>query len=283
MKRFLIVFIALGLFVSCKPKPSSLDEKVVYMMGAQIGFDLGRQKLSLNMSSFESGLSDSVAGNATPDQAKFQQARIKYMQSKNSTDQAEFSKQLGVLVGSQLKTQVDAGLKLNNSFVIAGIEAGSKAEELETVLSKEDREQANKRMQELQQKIIGPEKEKGQKFLEENAKKPGIKTTLSGLQYKVIKPGSGPKPKATSHVTVHYKGTLLDGTEFDSSYKRNQPSSFGLGQVIKGWTEGLQLMRKGAKYIFYIKSDLGYGDRGSSGIPGGALLTFEVELISFKL
>ena len=283
MKRFLILLIALGLFVSCKSKPSSPDEKVAYMAGAQIGFRLGKEKLSLNMSSFESGLSDSVAGKITSDQAKFQQAKMKYMQSKNSTDQAEFSKQLGVLVGSQLKTQVDAGLKLNNSFVIAGIEAGSKAEKLETILSKEDREEADKRVQELHQKMVSPEKEKGQKFLEENAKKPGIKTTLSGLQYKVIKPGSGPKPKATSNVTVHYKGTLLDGTEFDSSYKRNQPSSFGLGQVIKGWTEGLQLMRKGAKYIFYIKSDLGYGDKGShSIIPGGALLTFEVELISFE-
>src|SRR4030042_6621358 len=108
----------------------------------------------------------------------------------------------------------------------------------------------------------------GKKFLEENAKKEGVKTTASGLQYKVIKEGDGPQPKETDTVKVNYRGTLINGTEFDSSYKRGTPATFPLNRVIKGWTEGLQLMKVGAKYEFYIPSDLAYG---SGGAPGGAI------------
>ena len=123
-------------------------------------------------------------------------------------------------------------------------------------------------------------KVESKKFLEENAKKEGVKTTESGLQYTVIKEGEGAKPKATDTVKVHYKGTLVDGTEFDSSYKRGEPISFPLNGVIKGWTEGLQLMPVGSTYRFFIPSDLGYGDRGAGAdIPGGAALIFDVELI----
>ncbi len=124
----------------------------------------------------------------------------------------------------------------------------------------------------------------GQKFLEENKTKEGIKTTASGLQYKVITEGTGPKPTATSKVTVKYTGRLIDGTIFDSTDNNGgQPISFGLNQVIKGWTEGLQLMPTGSKYTFYIPSDLGYGDNGAGGvIPGGATLIFDIELLSFE-
>lgn len=124
-------------------------------------------------------------------------------------------------------------------------------------------------------------KGKGKAWLAENAKKPGVKTTESGLQYKVIKEGSGEHPTATSKVTVHYHGTLTDGRVFDSSVDRGKPASFGLNQVIKGWTEGLQLMTPGAKYKFFIPSELGYGDRGAGGMIGPhEVLVFEVELIS---
>lgn len=129
------------------------------------------------------------------------------------------------------------------------------------------------------------EKAKGQKFLEENKKDPNVKVTASGLQYKVITEGKGEKPSATSKVTVKYTGKLIDGTVFDSTDKNNngEPLSFGLNQVIRGWTEGLQLMSPGSKYIFYIPSDLAYGDQGAGGlIPGGATLIFEIELISFE-
>ncbi len=123
----------------------------------------------------------------------------------------------------------------------------------------------------------------GAKFLADNKGKDGVKTTSSGLQYKVIKEGTGPHPKATSQVTVHYKGTLLDGKQFDSSYDRGQPATFALNQVIPGWTEGVQLMNTGAKYQFWIPGELGYGPQGSPPtIPPNATLVFEVELISFK-
>ena len=129
------------------------------------------------------------------------------------------------------------------------------------------------------------EKAKGQKFLEENKKDPNVKVTASGLQYKVVTEGKGEKPSATSKVTVKYTGKLIDGTVFDSTDKNNNgdPISFGLNQVIRGWTEGLQLMSPGSKYIFYIPSDLAYGDQGAGNlIPGGATLIFEIELISFE-
>jgi FKBP-type peptidyl-prolyl cis-trans isomerase len=123
--------------------------------------------------------------------------------------------------------------------------------------------------------------EKGEEFLKENAKKDGVKTTASGLQYKVLKEGEGKSPKATDTVSVHYRGTLLDGTEFDSSYKRNEPTQFPLNRVIKGWTEGVQLMKEGAKYQFFIPAQLAYGERGTPGGPIGPneTLIFEIELL----
>lgn len=127
------------------------------------------------------------------------------------------------------------------------------------------------------------QKADGEKFLADNKGKDGVKTTASGLQYKVITEGTGPRPKATSQVTVHYRGTLLDGKQFDSSYDRGQPATFALNQVIPGWTEGVQLMNVGSKYQFWIPGDLAYGPQGSPPtIPPNATLSFEVELISFK-
>ncbi len=151
-------------------------------------------------------------------------------------------------------------------------------------------EQMNVIFGELQQEIMNNrnnqanvEKAKGKQFLEENKNKEGVQVTASGLQYKIVRQGEGPKPTAKSKVTVHYKGTLLDGTVFDSTEQTGQPISFGLDQVIRGWTEGLQLMNAGSKYIFYIPSELAYGDQGAGGvIPGGATLIFEIELLSFE-
>jgi FKBP-type peptidyl-prolyl cis-trans isomerase FklB len=123
--------------------------------------------------------------------------------------------------------------------------------------------------------------EEQKKFLEENTQKENVKTTTSGLQYEVLQEGNGEKPSGpTSRVTVHYEGSLINGNVFDSSYKRNQPATFGLNQVITGWTEGVQLMNKGAKYRFYIPSELGYGARGAgASIPPHATLIFDVELL----
>lgn len=122
--------------------------------------------------------------------------------------------------------------------------------------------------------------EAGRKFLEDNAKNEGVVTTASGLQYKVLEEGFGSKPRATETVKVHYRGTLIDGTEFDSSYKRGEPISFPLNRVIAGWTEGLQLMKTGAKYELYIPYNLAYGPQGAGGvIPPYATLIFQVELL----
>ena len=122
--------------------------------------------------------------------------------------------------------------------------------------------------------------EKGKKFLEENKNKAGVKVTESGLQYEVLTEGNGPKPNDSSTVRVHYKGTLLDGKVFDSSYDRNQPAEFPLNGVIKGWSEGLQLMSVGSKYRLYIPQDLAYGPQGAGdAIPPGSTIIFEVELL----
>jgi FKBP-type peptidyl-prolyl cis-trans isomerase FklB len=122
------------------------------------------------------------------------------------------------------------------------------------------------------------------KFLAENAKKPDIVTTASGLQYKVISPGSGDSPKGSDEVVVNYRGSLLDGTEFDSSYKRGQPATFPVGAVIPGWTEALQLMKPGAKYQLWVPPQLAYDMRVNPGapIPPGSMLVFDVELLSIK-
>jgi FKBP-type peptidyl-prolyl cis-trans isomerase FklB len=125
-------------------------------------------------------------------------------------------------------------------------------------------------------------KEKGEKFLKENATKSGVKVTASGLQYKVITEGTGAKPTAENEVEVHYHGTLIDGTVFDSSVDRGETISFPLNRVIPGWTEGVQLMSVGSKYIFYIPSELAYGERGSGQIGPNEALIFEVELFSIK-
>ena len=126
-------------------------------------------------------------------------------------------------------------------------------------------------------------KAKEEAFLKENAQKPGVKVTASGLQYKVITEGQGPRPKESDTVKVHYRGTLLDGTEFDSSYKRNEPAVFPLKGVIKGWTEALQLMKVGSKYQIFLPSSLAYGENGAGQVIGpNSTLIFEVELLGIE-
>jgi FKBP-type peptidyl-prolyl cis-trans isomerase FklB len=137
--------------------------------------------------------------------------------------------------------------------------------------------------QELAKQQGEKNKKEGEAFLAENQKKEGVKTLPSGLQYKVIKPGTGKKPKAEDMVTVHYRGTLVGGTEFDSSYRRGQPANFPANRVIPGWTEVLQLMEEGAKWEVFIPSNLAYGEQGAGNEIGpNATLIFEIELISVQ-
>ena len=133
---------------------------------------------------------------------------------------------------------------------------------------------------EAQAREAAKSKEEGEKFLAENKTKEGVITTESGLQYQVVTEGTGAKPTAEDRVKVHYTGTLLDGTKFDSSVDRGEPAEFGVNQVIKGWTEGLQIMPAGSKYIFWIPSELAYGERGAGqDIKPNSVLKFEVELL----
>lgn len=135
-------------------------------------------------------------------------------------------------------------------------------------------------LQEKLRQLLGQKTESNQKFLDENAAREGVTTLPSGLQYEVLQEGIGPKPDASSRVTVHYEGRLTDGKVFDSSYKRNQPATFGVRQVIPGWTEALQLMPVGSKWRLFIPSELGYGARGAgSSIPPHSVLVFDVELL----
>lgn len=138
-------------------------------------------------------------------------------------------------------------------------------------------------LEELSRKAAEAAQSVGKKFLEENGKKENVITTASGLQYEVEKEGTGAQPTAEDEVTVHYTGKLLDGTVFDSSVSRGEPATFPLNRVIPGWTEGVQLMKEGGKYRFYIPSDLAYGPNGIQGaIPPHATLIFDVELIKVK-
>jgi FKBP-type peptidyl-prolyl cis-trans isomerase len=197
-------------------------------------------------------------------------------------DRASYA--IGINLGRSLKTNE---IQINTDLVIKGLQDGlSGAQPMltdaEMQSTMQNLQQQVMQQQQEKQKVVGEKnKAEGEAFLAKNKERKEVKTTASGLQYEVLTEGSGPTPKATDTVTVHYKGTLTDGTPFDSSYDRGQPATFVLNQVIPGWTEGVQLMKTGSKYKFYIPSALGYGERGAGGVIGpNAPLVFEVELIS---
>jgi len=230
MKKSIIYSVVLFLAVvmllpnsGCTKKTlGTQKEKVSYTIGWDIGNNIGRQKMDIDIEIFTSGIKDALAG----------------------------SKPL--LTANE-----------RNAAMMA----------------------FRKEMQEKQTKVQGEamdkNKDAGKEFLEKNRQKKDVKITSSGLQYKVIKEGKGKQPGLNDRVTVNYRGTLIDGTEFDSSYKRGKPATFPVGGVIKGWTEALQLMKEGAKYELFIPSELAYGARGAGNLIGpNTTLIFTVELIS---
>ncbi len=193
---------------------------------------------------------------------------------------------IGIDIGTNLKRQ---SVEINPEILLRGIQdglAGNKPlmsdQEMKDAIALFQKEMQAKQ-EEVAKKMGEKNKKEGETFLAENKRKEGVVTLASGLQYKVIKKGSGKKPKLTDTVTTHYRGTLIDGTEFDSSYRRNQPVSFPVNGVIPGWTEALQLMEEGAKWQLFIPPHLAYGERGAGPQIGpNATLIFEVELISIQ-
>ena len=194
---------------------------------------------------------------------------------------------LGIGIGSQLAGMGAKELNIDDfaqaiKDVISGSELKVDNAEAQTLVQNFFQEQEAKQ-QAAAAEAGKAAKAAGEAFLAENGKKDGVVTLPSGLQYQVSKEGNGKKPSATDQVVCHYEGTLIDGTVFDSSYQRNQPATFGLNQVIAGWTEGVQLMQEGAKYRFFIPYNLAYGERGAGAqIPPFAALVFDVELIEVK-
>lgn len=186
-----------------------------------------------------------------------------------------------------LQKQEKIGVKLDRNLIIEGMKDGLHGKsklsdkEVRTVLTDMSKDLAAK-AKKKEADEAAKAKVEGAKFLKENAKKPGVKTTQSGLQYKVLKKGTGPQPTANDIVTVNYKGSLVDGTVFDSSAKHHRPATFKLNQVIPGWTEGVQLMHQGGKYRFYIPAKLAYGDHATGSIPGNSTLIFDVDLLKVK-
>lgn len=202
---------------------------------------------------------------------------------KNDVDSASYA--LGLLQGTQLQQGLEGipGGYNRDAFMAAYALALAN----DTGSIKMTVEEAQRYLQDYFPKAEAKEAEANKaasaKFLEENKKKDGVQVTPSGLQYKVITQGTGERPDSASIVKVHYVGTTIDGDEFDSSLKRGEPVSFGVTQVIKGWTEGLLLMPVGSKYEFYIPADLAYGERGAGGkIKGNMALKFEVELLEIE-
>jgi len=197
------------------------------------------------------------------------------------TFQDSMSYAYGFLIGQQMKEMGTVDKEMLKKGLDDQFAGKTKITEQEAQMimkkAQQERQRADKKRQENEGKI---NKEKGLKFLADNKVKKEVGTTPSGLQYKILKTGKGGrKPRTTDKVKVHYEGKLIDGTIFDSSYERGEPTTFGLGQVIKGWTEGLQLMSVGDKYRLYIPSELAYGKRGQRGIPSNAVLVFDVELL----
>ncbi|MCL2302170.1 MAG: FKBP-type peptidyl-prolyl cis-trans isomerase [Lentimicrobiaceae bacterium] len=200
------------------------------------------------------------------------------LKSQNMTQEEKNSYAIGANIGGDLK---NAGIDIKFDAFKEGFLDALKGE---NKFSMEEMQAAfeniQKTMEAKQNAGNDLERERGKQFLAENKKRQGVHETESGLQYEVIVMGDGPKPTATNQVKVHYTGKTIDGDIFDSSVQRGEPIVFGLNQVIRGWTEGLQLMPVGSKFMLYIPSDLAYGERGSGGaIKGGATLIFEVELL----
>jgi FKBP-type peptidyl-prolyl cis-trans isomerase FklB len=197
-------------------------------------------------------------------------------------DKEKYSYAIGFQIGNNLKRE-DADVDIDAiaqgiKDVLSGADLKVKMEDMQAVVMKVQKQQQAKRQAKGEKA-----KKEGAEFLAKNKKKKGVKELENGIQYKILKEGNGAKPKPTDTIVAHYKGTLIDGTEFDSSYKRGKPATFAVNQVIKGWQEILPMMKKGAKWKVFIPSDLAYGARGAgANIGPNETLVFEIELLDIK-
>ena len=201
------------------------------------------------------------------------------------TDKDKLSYAVGMNIGRSIHSQ---SMEIDPAILLRGLKDEMAGKTVMTDMEAHNtlmqaQQEAKKKTDETRQASMEPNKKAGDAFLAANKTKEGVVTLPSGLQYKILKEGTGPKPTPADSVVCNYRGTLIDGKEFDSSYKRGQPATFPVGQVIKGWTEALQLMPVGSKWQLFVPPDLAYGDRGAGpDIGPGATLIFEVELISIK-
>lgn len=315
MKKFLIGLPLLALFACGEKAPEALtfdndDQKLSYAIGTEqakgaVMNDNDPNKGKYDMVEVLAGIREGYKPGNGNDHSELCNESIKNLFGEGGMDFNEKYLQdgcncIGVFIGSEIYGQLDrleSLDRIDTTYLFKGFEDA--LYENDTILSQVTKDsilqafgnEIQEKMMEIQQKEMAaaasefePNRLEGEKFLEENKNKPGVKTTASGLQYEVLKPGKGQKPVATSEVTVHYHGTLIDGTVFDSSVDRGETISFPLNRVIPGWTEGLQLMSPGAKYRFYIPQELAYGANSQPGSPikPYSMLIFDVELFSFK-
>ena len=263
---------------------------------ANLKSDLDSLSYSIGMAQTQ-GLKGYLTGRLNVDTAYMAEFIKGLNEGANKTSKKDIAYMAGLQIGQQISNQMMKGINqelfgtdstktISKENFMAGFIAGT-LEKGGVMTMEAAQEYTRTAMETIKAKALEEKyadyKAENEKFLAENKTKDGVKTTASGLQYKVITEGKGEIPADTCKVKVNYKGTLIDGTEFDSSYKRNEPSTFRANQVIKGWTEGIQLMSKGSKYRFYIPSDLAYGDQGAGdAIPGGSTIIFDVELVNIK-
>lgn len=316
MKNALLITGTLALLVACggkdeKAKNSenagssvqlkSHQDSVSYAVGYDIGLSLSQNpemSSQMNLESLIAGIEKGHSGNAEmPSQEEMFGLQMQAQQEQQAGGLSEdlikkMSEIQGIKFGEMLGdlNQYDPENAIDMALFKTGVEKGQVQDS--TILNKEEMMKINTQfsftMQKAQQKKMEEESKEtiaaGEAFLAEKEKEEGIMKTESGLLYKVIKKGNGPKPTESDKVEVHYEGTLIDGTVFDSSYERGETTEFGITQVISGWTEGLQLMSKGATYMFYIPQELGYGMNPRPGgvIKPGDALVFKVELVDIK-
>jgi FKBP-type peptidyl-prolyl cis-trans isomerase len=253
-------------------------------MGQSLHSKVGVTKPLLSMPDVSKGLRDALGGK-TPDAAQ-QESLHAYLTAAHSNPasvspemKTRGSYAVGLTMGSSLRQQGLTEQSLSVQQLSKGFEDSVAGREP----SQEQQMAVITYMQGISAQLAEQNRAKAKAFLAENSKKPGVVTTASGLQYKVLTPGSGQSPKSTDTVSVHYTGKLLDGTEFDGTDQRNnEPTPFTVSQVIKGWQEALTLMKPGAKYEIYIPPDLAYGDAPPPSIPPGSLLVFNVELLTVQ-